>query len=186
MGSVQGHPKNGSPRESGAVAPAMPSASSFSARRRRRRRRRGARRAPRVLNSNLAKCLAKHGVVLNSNLALRLRPPPPGQAGRGRRRAAARAARALRAARRRGEPALPTHARSCAWRPRVAAQGVLTGMGTNFVDGAACPCGTAPPCRDPKSRPLYYGHAGHLPQHLHYARCLPRWCTTSTLDGLFD
>ena len=64
--------------------------------------------------------------------ALRLRPPPTGEAGRGRRRAAARAARALRAARRRCEPALPTHARSCAWRPRVAAQGVMTGMGGAF------------------------------------------------------
>ena len=112
--------------------------------------------------------------------ALRLLPPPPASPGRGRRRATARAAR------RRVEPALPTHARSCAWRPRVAAQGVMTGMGKPFVDGAACPRGTTPPCRDPKSRPLYYGHAGHLPQHLHYARCLPRWCTTSTLDGLFD
>jgi len=33
------------------------------------------------------------------------------------------------------------------------------------------------------------GNTGHLPQHLRhlqYARCLPRWCRTSTLDGLFD
>jgi hypothetical protein len=89
--------------------------------------------------------------------ALRLRPPPPGEAGRGRRRAAAHATRALQAARRRGEPALPTHARSCAWRPRVAAQGDMTGMGKTFVDSAACPRRTAPRCRDLKSRPLYYG-----------------------------
>jgi hypothetical protein len=100
--------------------------------------------------------------------ALRLRPPPPGEAGRGRRRAAARAARALRAVRRRGELAPPTHARSCAWRPRVAAQGLVTGIGTTFVDGATSLTGTAPRCRDPKSRPLYYGRAGHIPQHLQY------------------
>ena len=80
--------------------------------------------------------------------ALRLRPPPPGEASRGRRRAAARAARALRAASRRGELAPPTHARSRAWRPRVVVQGIVTGMGINFVDGAACPRGTAPPCRE--------------------------------------
>ena len=100
--------------------------------------------------------------------ALRLRPPPPGEPGRGRRRAAARAARApcVRPGRRRGEPALPTHARSCAWRPRVAAQGDMTGMGLNFVDGATCPRGTAPRCRDPKSRPLDYGRAGHLPRSI--------------------
>jgi hypothetical protein len=96
----------------------------------------------------------------------RVRPPPPRTPLHSARRAAAaavpprvRPAR-LRAARRRGEPALPTHARSCAWRPRVAAQGDMTGMGLNFVDGATCPRGTAPRCRDPKSRPLYYGRAG--------------------------
>ena len=51
-----------------------------------------------------------------------------------------RAARgALRAARRRGEPGvLPTLARSC-WRPRVAAQIILIGMGRDLVDGAARP-----------------------------------------------
>ena len=98
--------------------------------------------------------------LTHATRALRLRPPLPGEAGRGRRRAAARAARALSAARRPGEPALPTHARSCAWRPRVAAQGVMTGMGTALVDGATCPRGTAPRCRDPKSRPLCYGRAG--------------------------
>ena len=38
----------------------------------------------------------------------------------------------------------------------------MTGMGSAFVDSAACPRGTAPPCRDPKSRPLYYGRARHL------------------------
>ena len=63
-------------------------------------------------------------------------PPPPPSARRGGppqppcRRAFG--PRPLRAARRRGEPALPTHARSCAWRPRVAAQGIVTGMGTSF------------------------------------------------------
>jgi hypothetical protein len=87
--------------------------------------------------------------------ALRLRALPSARrgAGRGRRRAAARAAGALRAARWRGKPALPTHARSCSWRARVA-QESMPGMGRNFIDGAACPLGTAPPSRDPKSRPL--------------------------------
>jgi uncharacterized protein YjbI with pentapeptide repeats len=117
----------------------------------------------------------------------RARPPPPPPSARrgGPRPSPCRRARGshLRAVRLRGEPALPTHARSCAWRPLVAAQGVMTGMGAALADGA-CLRGTAPPCRDPKSRPLYCGRAGHLPQHLQYARCLPRWCSTSTLDGL--
>jgi hypothetical protein len=92
-------------------------------------------------------------IELSSTLAQRaLRPParpPPSVARRRRpRRAAVRAACALHAAwRRRGEPALPTftpararaavsHARSCAWRPRVAAQVRLSGMGRSCVDGA--------------------------------------------------
>ena len=33
-------------------------------------------------------------------------------------------------------------------------------------------CGTASPCRDPKSRPLYYGRAGHLYQNI---ACGARW-----------
>ena len=82
--------------------------------------------------------------------ALRLRALPSARrgAGRGRRRAAARAAGALSAACWRGKPALPTHARSSSWRARVA-QESMTGMGRTFVDGAACPLGTAPPSRDP-------------------------------------
>jgi uncharacterized protein YjbI with pentapeptide repeats len=70
-----------------------------------------------------------------------------------------------------------------AWRPRVAAQGNMTGMGTNFVDSATCPRGTAPRCRDLKSCPLYYGRAGHLPQHLQYARCLPADVTKMVQDA---
>jgi hypothetical protein len=47
-----------------------------------------------------------------------------------------------------------------AWRPRVAAQGLMTRMGTTLVDSAACPRGTAPPCR---TSTLWA--CGHQPQH---------------------
>jgi biotin operon repressor len=70
-------------------------------------------------------------------LCLRARPSARRGAGRGLSRAAARAARALLAARRRGKPALPTHARSCSWRARVAAQEIMTGMGNHFASLAS-------------------------------------------------
>ena len=64
-------------------------------------------------------CKPPPRIELRLTLAARaLHPPPPSKAGRGSHRAAARAARVLRAARRRGEPTLPSHAHSCAWRLR--------------------------------------------------------------------
>ena len=62
--------------------------------------------------------------------------------------------------------------------PFSCAQIILTGMGRTLVDEMVKVVsdnhGTAPPCREPKYRPLHYGRAGRLPHSRRGAAFQPR------------